>query len=137
MDLLFLLFSFWLDLFRTREDLMFEMAALRHQLIVYKRREKKKLIINDNDRVLWCFLSKLWVRWKDVLCFVKPETVIGWHRRTFKAYWTWKSRPTGKPGRPKTPEDIRKLVIEIASANPSWGAPRIHGELKKLGVKIS
>ena len=70
----------------------------------------------------------------DALAIVKPETLVRWHRAGFRSYWRWKSLPRG--GRPTVPPEIRKLIREMSIANPLWGAPRIHGELLKLGIEI-
>jgi len=75
------------------------------------------------------------VRWTEVLVLVKPDTVIGWHRAGFRLYWRWRSRPRG--GRPKITEEIRVLIRQLAQANQDWGAPKIHGELQKLGFVVS
>ena len=77
----------------------------------------------------------LWRRWRSALHLVKPETIIAWHRRGFRFFWTWKSR--GRTGRPSVPKDVRVLIRELSSQNPLWGAPRIHGELRKLGISVS
>ena len=137
MELIFLLCKFIYNLFRSKEELEAENIALHQQLWVYKRRQKKKPILNEGDRFIWSLLSQVWDKWQDCLVIVKPATVINWQKRTFRQYWTWKCRPKGRPGRPKTPPDIRKLIVTIAKANPSWGAPRVHGKLRALGVDIS
>jgi hypothetical protein len=87
------------------------------------------------DRVLWAWLSRTWRGWRSVLHIVKPETVVGWHRRGFRLFWTWKSRR--RSGRPVVPADVRALIRELSTANPLWGAPRVHGELQKLGLVVS
>ena len=79
-------------------------------------------------------LRGLWPHWQSALILVKPETVIGWHRKGFKLYWTWKSRNRG--GRPAMDAEVRTLIRRMARENPTWGAPRIHGELRKLGFKV-
>src|SRR5258705_2195276 len=81
-------------------------------------------------------LSRLWTQWRSALVIVKPETVIAWHRKGFRLYWRWKSR-AGKSGRPCVSLEIRELIRQMSTANPLWGAPRIHGELLKLGIQIS
>jgi hypothetical protein len=80
-------------------------------------------------------LSRLWTEWRTALLIVKPETVIAWHRRGFRPWWVWKSR--GRMGRPTVPADVRALIRTMVAANPRWGAPRIHGELLKLGIDVS
>jgi hypothetical protein len=80
-------------------------------------------------------LRATWSRWKDALVIVKPETVVGWHRAGFRWYWRWKSRPRG--GRPRITQEIRVLIRRLAQENSGWGAPKIHGELQKLGFVLS
>jgi len=86
-------------------------------------------------RTLWTTLRQCWSRWPDVLILVKPETVVGWHRVGFRLYWRWRSRPRG--GRPKVTEEIRALIQRLAQENLDRGAPKIHGELLKLGFVVS
>ena len=121
--------------FRDRAALELEIVALRHQLQVVNRSRPQRLRITNADRMLWVWLSKLLDGWRDVIVIVKPETVLAWHRRGFRLYWTWKSRR--RLGRPGVPRDVRHLIRTMAEANPLWGAPRIHGELLKLGVNVS
>ena len=85
--------------------------------------------------MLWAWLSRSWRGWRSAIHIVKPETVIAWHRRGFRLFWTWKSRH--RTGRPAVPHDVRALIREMSTANPLWGAPRIHGELQKLGIMVS
>jgi hypothetical protein len=122
-----------LAFFRTRSQLAIENLALRHQLGVLKRSVKRPRLRNV-DRGLWVLLSRSWSSWSEALIIVKPATVIKWHRAGFRRYWTWRSRPKG--GRPAIDPEVRKLIRRMATAN-MWGAPRIHGELLKLGIKIS
>ena len=110
-----------------------ENLALRQQLSIYHH-SKKRPKIRLRDRIFWILVSRSWKKWKDALIIVKPETVIGWHRKGFKLFWTWKSQKRG-PGRPKISIEIRKLIKKMAKENPNWGAPKIHGELLKLGFK--
>jgi putative transposase len=86
-------------------------------------------------RLFWVWLSRLWTDWRSALLIVKPETVIAWHRKGFRLYWTWKSRH--RQGRPNVSAEIRDLIRKMSEANPRWGAPRIHGELLKLGIEVS
>jgi hypothetical protein len=122
-----------LAFFRTRRQLAVEILALRHQLGVLKRSVKRPRLSNF-DRGLWVLLSRRWANWNDALIIVKPATVIKWHRAGFRRYWTWRSRPKG--GRPAIDPEVRALIRRMATAN-LWGAPRIHGELLKLGIQIS
>ena len=119
----------------SRATLQLENIALRHQVAVLKR-ERPRPWLRPLDRVFWVFLSRLWPHWKDALVIVKPETVIGWHRQGFRLFWKWKSCH-GKPGRPRTSKEIRELIRRMSRENPLWGAPRIHGELLKLGIDVS
>src|ERR1022692_3702189 len=124
------------DSLRTRVGLQAEVLALRHQLLVLQRRnQKRRLQLSAFDRVLWVWLSRIWPDWKSALRIVKPETVIAWHRKGFRLYWRWKSRP--RHGRPPKTTEVRELIRRISAANPGWGAPRIHGELGKLGLNVS
>ena len=122
--------------FRSRAALQVEILALRHQLIVLKRSQRGRLRLNSTDRLLWVWLCRIWANWRSALLIVKPETVIAWHRRGFRWYWRWKSRQ-GEPGRPAIDLELRELIRKMSLANPLWGAPRIHGELLKLGIKVS
>jgi putative transposase len=119
---------------RTRGALALEILALRQQLAVL-RRHRPRPPLDWTDRLFWVALSRAWSRWCDVLIIVKPATVVGWHRSAFRRVWTWRSRRA--PGRPPIDRRTRDLVRQLAQANPLWGAPRIHGELLKLGIGIS
>ena len=112
-----------------------EILALRHQLDVLER-QRKRARLGAADRLLWVVLSRLWTQWRSALVIVKPETVIAWHRKGFPFYWRWKSR-AGKCGRPRVSLETLELIQQMSKANPLWGAPRIHGELLKLGIEIS
>jgi hypothetical protein len=119
---------------KSRATLQLENLALRHQLGVL-RRSVKRPKLTSADRLLWIWLCELWIDWRSSLVIVKPETVIGWHRKGFRLFWTWKVRH-GRPGRPPVSKEIRQLIRQMSRANPLWGAPRIHGELLKLGIDI-
>jgi putative transposase len=121
--------------FRSRFSMQLEILALRHQLNVYHRRVKRP-IIKPADRLFWEWLSKLWSGWRHAMVIVKPETVLAWQRKRFREHWARLSR-RGLPGRPKVLEEIRDLIRTISSANPTWGTPRIVGELRKLGIDVS
>ncbi len=118
---------------KSRHALVLENIALRQQLHVF-RRSSKVLRLTWMDRSFWILLSRLWTGWRGALVIVKPETVINWHRKGFRPSWRWKSR---KPGRPRVPKETRDLIRRMSSENPMWGAPRIHGELLKLGIEVS
>ena len=94
-----------------------------------------KLRLRVHDRIFWILLRRFWSQWKDVLVIVKPDTVVGWHRAGFRWYWRWRSRRHG--GRPRISQEIRALIRRLARENPTWGAPKIHGELLMLGFEIS
>ena len=121
--------------FRSRAALQTEILALRHQLAVLQANAPRRLRLKRSDRVLWVLLSRFWSGWRRCLQMVQPATVIAWHRRAFALYWTWKSRRP--PGRPKTTAEIRDLIRRMSHANPLWGAPRVHGELLKLGIEVA
>jgi transposase InsO family protein len=118
---------------RLQRELALENLALRQQLAILKQ-ESKRPKLNKADRAFWVALSRLWPDWQSALILVKPETVIGWHRKGFKLYWSLKSR--NRSGRPPIDVEIRALIRRMARENPTWGAPRIHGELLKLGFEL-
>jgi putative transposase len=136
------MFPFILDLaavvrvfFVSRSNLAVEILALRQQVSVLKRKRQRPKL-NWMDRLFWIVLRRLWSHWAEVLLVVKPETVVGWHRTGFRLYWRWRSRgPAG--GRAKISLELRELIQRMARENPTWGAPKIHGELLKLGLLLS
>lgn len=97
-------------------------------------RATHRLPLQTEDRMFWIALRRGWPRWRDALFIVKPATVVAWHQRAFRRYWTSLSR---SPGRPNLDAEIRELIVRMCSENPTWGAPRIHGELLKLGLRVS
>ena len=111
----------------TQRQLTLENLALRQQIAVLQRSVKRPLL-KKSDRLFWVLLSRVWKDWAKMLTIVKPETVIRWHRKGFRLYWTWKSRRSGM-GRPVVALEIRELIRKMSQANPRWGAPRVHGEL--------
>ena len=119
---------------RTQRDLALENLALRQQLAVWKVRQPRPQL-RATDRIFWVALSRLWTNWQSCLQLVRPETVVRWHRLGFRRYWAWKSRR--QRGRPVVSTELRDLVRRMSRANPLWGAPRIHGELLKLGLTVS
>ncbi len=123
-----------LSAFQSRQSLVFENAALRHQIDVLKRNAIRPRL-RWRDRAFWDLLSCLWPGWRRSIYIVQPETVIRWHRQGFRYYWRWKSRPR-RPGRPRVTREIRDLIREMSLANLTWGAPRIHGEFLKLGIDV-
>ena len=128
------LFATLLASFRRRAALQAEILALRHQLGVLQRSVKRPKL-STTDRLLWVWLSSVWSDWRTAIFIVQPATVIAWHRNGFQLFWTWKVRH-GKPGRPAVPPEVRELIRTMSRENPLWGAPRIHGELLKLGIDI-
>ena len=121
--------------FKSTTRLEAENAALRHQLIVLRRKVKGRALLTNNDR--WFFIQMY--RWfpsiLEVLVILRPETLVHWHRAGFRHYWRWKSRSPG--GRPQIEADLRALIRRMSVENPLWGAPRIHGELLKLGFEVA
>jgi transposase InsO family protein len=122
------------DLIRSRVMLEAEIWTLRQQINVLRRTAPKKLSFCAVDRMIFVGLYRLFPKICDALAIVKPDTLVRWHRAGFRSYWRWKSRRRG--GRPIVPVEIRRLIREMSIANPLWGAPRIHGELLKLGIDI-
>lgn len=120
---------------RSRASLHLEIIALRHQLAVLNRSRRPRLRLTSADRALWAWLSQAWSGWRSAVHIVRPDTVIAWHRRGVRLFWTWKSRH--RVGRPTVSHNIRVLIREMSTANPLWGAPRIHGELQKVGLSVS
>jgi transposase InsO family protein len=133
-DFLMLLVYALTRLFRSRARLEAEILVLRHQLNILQRKSAKRAVFKSFDRLLFAGLYRLVPSVLDALKILKPKTVIRWHRAGFRAYWRWKSRARG--GRPKIPQEIRQLIRDMSVANPLWGAPRIHGELLKLGIDV-
>ena len=120
-------------LFRPRAALMTENLALRHQLGILLRSRPVRLPLTSWDRALWAFALQRFPVWRQRLVIVNPETVIAWHRQAFRLFWRRKSQA----GRPRAHAEVRRLIREMASHNATWGAPRIHGELLKLGFDVS
>jgi putative transposase len=127
--------SAFFSAFSRHRDLALENLALRQQLAIFKRRHPRPSL-RPTDRLFWVWLSKIWTGWREALIIVKPETVIAWHRQAFRFYWRWLSRRKSI-GRPRVSAEVRTLIKQMTQANPLWGAPRIHGELLKLGIDIS
>ena len=123
-----------IGLFRSRAALEAENLVLRHQLNVLRRKCPKRVALSSIDRLLLVGLYRLAPGVLEALKIIRPETLMRWHRAGFRAYWRWKYRPRG--GRPRTAAEIRYLIHVMSIANPLWGAPRIHGELLKLGIDV-
>jgi putative transposase len=119
---------------RSRAELQLEVLALRHQLQVLQRNRPQRVRLAKTDRWFWVVLTRLGTGWRSAITIVKPETVVAWHRRGFRLWWACKSRR--RLGRPTVPGDVRTLIRPMSQANPRWGAPRIHGELLKLGLDV-
>ena len=118
--------------FRSRLSMQMEFIALRHQVSVYQQSVARPKL-RPSDRLLWVWLSRLWPGWQQALAFVQPRTVIAWQKKRFKDYWRRLSQ-SGKPGRPNISKEVRELIQDMWRANPTWGSPRIVGELHKLGI---
>jgi transposase InsO family protein len=123
------------SLFRSQGRLAAEIFVLRHQVMVLKRKHRGRIKVNRLDRLILAWLSRSLPAVRDAIVIVKPETVLRWHRLGFRAFWRWKFRSHG--GRPPVDGELRHLSMRIAAENPLWGAPRIHGEVLKLGFDIA
>ena len=129
------LLSLILTALRLRSELALENLALQQQLAVLNRHHRRPRL-QKSDRVFWLLLSRSWSQWKETLVIVKPDTVLRWHRKRFASCWTRLSRKS-RPGRSGKGREVRELIEKMAKSNPLWGAPRVHGELLKLGIDIS
>jgi len=118
---------------KSRQSMALEIIALRHQLDVLQRNTKRPRL-NPSDRALWTVLLHVLPNWRRQLTIVQPDTVVGWHRAGWRLYWRWRCRSVR--GRPKVSAEIRGLIRKMSSENRLWGAPRIHGELLKLGYDV-
>jgi hypothetical protein len=134
-SLLQLIGIFVANLFKPRRQLEVENLVLRHQLNVCMRRVRHRLRLGASDRAAPVWMTWLWPSLLDLSRVVQPDTILRWHRMGFRAYWRWKSRR--RPGRPRISRELRELIRQISQDNPLWGAPRIHGELLKLGFEIA
>ena len=134
--LLTLFFILLVRSLRSRHYLLLENLALRQQVLVFARHRPRPRFPNA-DRFLWVMLRRFWPRWHRALILVQPETVVGWHRAGFKLHWTWLSRHRKRGGRKCVNKELRELIFRMIAENKTWGAPRIHGELKMLGFDIS
>jgi hypothetical protein len=134
LPLLSLLIRGLLASLRSRRDLAFENLVLRHQVQAALRTNPSPRLTNP-DRVLWVWLRHAWPAWRDHLHIVKPATVLRWHCKGWRLYWTWKSR--SRLGRPRLSVEVRDLITTMSRDNPLWGSERIRGELLKLGVAVS
>jgi putative transposase len=122
--------------FRRRRDLLLENLALRQQLTVLKRRHPKSKL-GLFDKLFWVAARRFWSAWKQSLILVTPETVVRWHRAGFRMYWSLISKARTQVGRRKLSKEVRDLIFQMVAENPTWGAPRIHGELLMPGLEVS
>jgi putative transposase len=122
--------------FRSRGNLVLENLVLRQQLAVLKRRHPRPSL-GLFDKLFWVIARRVWSAWKQHLIIVTPETVVRWHRTGFRMYWRLISRVRPQVGRRRTPKEVRELIFRMVAENPTWGAPRIHGELRMLGFDLS
>ena len=121
--------------FKSKSRLEAENATLRHQLIVLRRMVHGRIRLTNNDRWFFIQLYRWFPSILKVLTIIRPETLVRWHRAGFRCYWRWKSRHLG--GRPQIKTDLRAMIRQMSIENPLWGAPRIHGELLKLGYEVA
>src|ERR1035437_6449685 len=121
--------------FKSKSRLEAENAALRHQLVVLRRKMRGRARLTNNNRWFFIQLYRWFPSIPQVLTIVQPETLVRWHRAGFRCYWRWKSCPRG--GRALIEADLRALIRRMSVENPLWGAPRIHGELLKLGFEVA
>jgi hypothetical protein len=121
--------------FKSKSRLEAENVALRHQLTVLRRTVQGRVRLTNNDRWFFIQLYRWFPSVLQVLTIIRPETLVRWHRAGFRCYWRCKSRSLG--GRPQLETDLRVLIRRMSIENPLWGAPRIHGELLKLGFEVA
>jgi hypothetical protein len=133
--LIFLLLNLGASIFKPKSRLAAENAALRQQLIVLQRQVRGRAQFTNSDRLFFIQLYRLFPSVLKAMTIMRPETVMRWQRAGFRRYWRWKSRNLG--GRPKIAADLRALIRQMSIENWLWGAPRIHGELLKLGFAVA
>ena len=129
------LIAYIVSRFRSHQSLRLENMALRHQLAVYQQTVKRPKL-RPCDRLFWVWLSRLWPLWQQALAFVQPRTVMAWQKKRFRDYWRQLGQ-SGKPGRPAISKEVRELIQDMWQSNPTWGSPRIVGELRKLGITVA
>jgi putative transposase len=122
---------------RDRGELLLELIALRHQVAILQRTGTRRPCFRPIDRLLWVFLSRWWADWRRASVIVQPATVLRWRRQGLWAIWASGSRGRWRGGRPRISSEIRALILRMSHENFLWGAPRIHGELLKLGFDVS
>jgi transposase InsO family protein len=133
--IVYLLGTYVANLFKSRRRLEAENLFLRHQLNIVLRRAPQRPRLRGSDRALLVWMSRVWPSLLGLARVVQPDTIVRWHRAGFRAYWRWKSQ--GRAGRPRIQRELRDLIRRMCKENPLWGAPRIHGELLKLGFEIA
>src|SRR5207237_10845409 len=133
--LLCFLLTLFASPFKSKSRLEAENAALRHQLIVLRRRVSGRVRLTNGDRLFLVQLYRWFPSVLKAITIIRPETLVRWHRSGFRRYWRWKSRSLG--GRPQIAADLGALTRRMSTENPLWGAPRIHGELLKLGFEVA
>src|SRR5437667_2812335 len=133
--IIYLLGTFIADLLKSRRRLEVENLFLRHQLNIILRRPPQRLRLRGSDRALMVWMTRLWPSLLALARVVQPATILRWHRAGFRTYWRWKSQ--GRRGRPTIEHELRDLIRRMSKENPVWGAPRIHGELLKLGFEVA
>ncbi|MDH3604147.1 MAG: integrase [Candidatus Tectomicrobia bacterium] len=121
--------------FQSRHAMQLEILALKHQLAVSQHSVKRPQL-QPVDRLFWAWLARLWSGWQQVLEFVQPRTVIAWQKKRFRDYWRRLSE-SGRPSRPTVSKEVRELIQDMWRCNPTWGSPRIVGELHKLGIDVA
>ena len=121
--------------FKSKSRLEAENAALRHQVVVLRRMVHRRVRLTNSDRLFFVQLYRWFPSVLKVITVIRPETLVRWHRAGFRRYWRWKSRSFG--GRPQIDTELRVLIRQMSIENPLWGAPRIHGELLKLGFEVA
>src|SRR5215471_1665932 len=130
----------WLGLlaccFRSRRNLLLENLSLRQQLTALKRKHPRPRL-GWVDKLFWVLARRFWSPWRQSLIFVTPETVVRWHRAGFRLYWSMISGVRKQLGRKRISQEVRDLIYRMVEENPTWGAPRIHGELRMLGLDVS
>jgi putative transposase len=131
-----LCFGILVRVFRERRSLLLENLVLRQQLVALKRRHPRPSL-GPSDKLFWVIARRVWSAWKQSLIIVTPETVVRWHRGGFRLYWKLISKVRRPVGRRPTPKEVRELIFRMVADNPTWGAPRIHGELRMLGFELS
>lgn len=127
--------AFVASFLQSRQTLHLRILALQHQVAVYKQTVARPRL-RPTDRLFWAWLSRLWPAWQSALAFVQPRTVIAWQHKRFREHWRRLSQ-RGTPGRPALAKEIRDLIRQMWQANPTWGSPRMVGELRKLGIEVA